>query len=124
MERRAPRSTRTDTLFPCTTLFRYVDPGDGVRPSAALGRQPEEVVEAVEAPVLDLQQGRADRQQRQLDPEHDPGQPEAADGGTEQPGLVLRPALHQPPVGAPSSEERRVGKECVSTCRSRWSPYQ
>src|SRR3546814_8265224 len=32
-------------------------------------------------------------------------------------------------LGAPSlafcwrSEERRVGKECVSTCRSRWSPY-
>src|SRR3546814_21134084 len=27
--------------------------------------------------------------------------------------------------GAPAarSEERRVGKECVSTCRSRWSPY-
>src|SRR3546814_5987006 len=25
------------------------------------------------------------------------------------------------PVGR--SEERRVGKECVSTCRSRWSPY-
>src|SRR3546814_2930766 len=27
--------------------------------------------------------------------------------------------------GFPSirSEERRVGKECVSTCRSRWSPY-
>src|SRR3546814_15749418 len=23
----------------------------------------------------------------------------------------------------PRSEERRVGKECVSTCRSRWSPY-
>src|SRR3546814_15852793 len=22
-----------------------------------------------------------------------------------------------------STEERRVGKECVSTCRSRWSPY-
>src|SRR3546814_4158148 len=26
------------------------------------------------------------------------------------------------PVGI-RSEERRVGKECVSTCRSRWSPY-
>src|SRR3546814_2069448 len=26
-------------------------------------------------------------------------------------------------VRAPRSEERRVGKECVSTCRSRWSPY-
>src|SRR3546814_15601988 len=25
--------------------------------------------------------------------------------------------------GAPRSEERRVGKECVSPCRSRWSPY-
>src|SRR3546814_10077761 len=23
----------------------------------------------------------------------------------------------------PRSEERRVGKKCVSTCRSRWSPY-
>src|SRR3546814_4769525 len=28
-----------------------------------------------------------------------------------------RPTLY------PRSEERRVGKECVSTCRSRWSPY-
>src|SRR3546814_18188863 len=29
------------------------------------------------------------------------------------------------PVAVPlgRSEERRVGKECVSTCRSRWSPY-
>src|SRR3546814_1408010 len=25
--------------------------------------------------------------------------------------------------GALRSEERRVGKECVSTCRSRWTPY-
>src|SRR3546814_21012741 len=27
------------------------------------------------------------------------------------------------PVRLMRSEERRVGKECVSTCRSRWSPY-
>src|SRR3546814_17722510 len=27
------------------------------------------------------------------------------------------------PLIEPRSEERRVGKECVSTCRSRWSPY-
>src|SRR3546814_5038203 len=27
------------------------------------------------------------------------------------------------PVADWRSEERRVGKECVSTCRSRWSPY-
>src|SRR3546814_16959637 len=25
--------------------------------------------------------------------------------------------------GLARSEERRVGKECVSTCRSRWTPY-
>src|SRR3546814_21199610 len=28
------------------------------------------------------------------------------------------------PVSERRSEERRVGKECVSTCRDRWSPYQ
>src|SRR3546814_18609013 len=27
------------------------------------------------------------------------------------------------PFSIGRSEERRVGKECVSTCRSRWSPY-
>src|SRR3546814_4961629 len=36
--------------------------------------------------------------------------------GLERVGLAV--------VGHPRrSEERRVGKECVSTCRSRWSPY-
>src|SRR3546814_12903869 len=49
--------------------------------------------------------------------------------------LVLRVATGAPPLPADlprvqqraarasRSEERRVGKECVSTCRSRWSPY-
>src|SRR3546814_12662131 len=36
-------------------------------------------------------------------------------------------ATAEPPSGVDCklyrSEERRVGKECVSTCRSRWSPY-
>src|SRR3546814_19884183 len=47
----------------------------------------------------------------------------------EDPGRRVRHGK-QPPrglvdaaVGGLSSEERRVGKECVSTCRSRWSPY-
>src|SRR3546814_2429673 len=30
---------------------------------------------------------------------------------------------HRAGDGDSRSEERRVGKECVSTCRSRWSPY-
>src|SRR3546814_17115007 len=34
--------------------------------------------------------------------------------------LVTKP---QSEGGWGRSEERRVGKECVSTCRSRWSPY-
>src|SRR3546814_13187098 len=36
---------------------------------------------------------------------------------------VVSCALLAAPVLAARSEERRVGKECVSTCRSRWSPY-
>src|SRR3546814_2605288 len=32
----------------------------------------------------------------------------------------LDPAIHH---DARRSEERRVGNECVSTCRSRWSPF-
>src|SRR3546814_14728651 len=35
--------------------------------------------------------------------------------------LGMRPVMAQAIVRR--SEERRVGKECVSTCRSRWSPY-
>src|SRR3546814_12982111 len=40
---------------------------------------------------------------------------------------ALRPLNRVPPgtmfTFLDRSEERRVGKECVSTCRSRWSPY-
>src|SRR3546814_6816884 len=39
----------------------------------------------------------------------------AAMRARELPGFVAGRGLR--------SEERRVGKECVSTCRSRWSPY-
>src|SRR3546814_4385672 len=41
------------------------------------------------------------------------------------PPYVAIPKASQGPgfLGVERSEERRVGKECVSTCRSRWSPY-
>src|SRR3546814_3628548 len=46
------------------------------------------------------------------------------------PPLLLLPLAPAPcscplllPLAPARSEERRVGKECVSTCRSRWSPY-
>src|SRR3546814_20632773 len=51
-----------------------------------------------------------DRQATLSIPEHP--QPATADVGE-----------HHQCVVAPRSEERRVGNECVSTCRSRWSPY-
>src|SRR3546814_16929108 len=40
-------------------------------------------------------------------------------------GLALALGLTLPELLAPleGSEESRVGKECVSTCRSRWAPY-
>src|SRR3546814_4207096 len=41
-----------------------------------------------------------------------------------QKGSNPRPAvLETAALPTERSEERRVGKECVSTCRSRWSPY-
>src|SRR3546814_11281155 len=47
----------------------------------------------------------------------------------EHPGRVIAAMAADPEIMKRSggeyirSEERRVGKECVSTCRSRWSPY-
>src|SRR3546814_11366495 len=37
---------------------------------------------------------------------------------------LLTEGFHGIPGKVARSEERRVGKECASTCRSRWSPYQ
>src|SRR3546814_11401655 len=40
-----------------------------------------------------------------------------------QPDLLIGARLGSPLVVGVRSEERRVGKECVRTCRSRWSTY-
>src|SRR3546814_3632950 len=44
-----------------------------------------------------------------------------------RPDIIVNAAAYTAVDAAESdanrSEERRVGKECVSTCRSRWSPY-
>src|SRR3546814_13380784 len=99
MIRRPPRSTRTDTLFPYTTLFRSIG-GIG---DAAEGKFGVEMVDI----VLSGDRARqffahvADGQRRRDDVDADA-----------IPDLFLRQCER--------SEERRVGKECVSTCRSRW----
>src|SRR3546814_13702826 len=41
-------------------------------------------------------------------------------GSNEEKGIDVNAEI----LFASRSEERRVGKECVCTCRSRWSPYQ
>src|SRR3546814_11231620 len=40
-----------------------------------------------------------------------------------EPPLMMRDTIYCETAEDPRSEERRVGKECVSTCRYRWSPY-
>src|SRR3546814_12119756 len=49
--------------------------------------------------------------------------PAAETSTTPPPSDRLLAAIARLPLQRPRSEERRVGKECVSTCRSRWSPY-
>src|SRR3546814_15528235 len=99
MIRRPPRSTRTDTRFPYTTLFRSVG---FMLVAAGVARRP---------------------QQRALIGGHGIG-PVAAPGARDAAlGAGRHVELHDPGIGWIRSEERRVGKECVSTCRSRWSPY-
>src|SRR3546814_3763943 len=51
MQRRPPRSTRTDTLFPYTTLFRSVETGLPCRDPALLARLFRERVETLADPL-------------------------------------------------------------------------
>src|SRR3546814_13193914 len=100
MIRRPPRSTRTDTLFPYTTLFRcgrIIEPGHPVSPAD------------IDDITLDRRH-RAHRLIRRI------GARQRADPR----GDIVRPRARRP--NAARSEARRVGKEGVSTCRSRLSP--
>src|SRR3546814_16449758 len=101
MVRRPPRASRTDPLFPYTTLFRSSTvalPAPTKRPDTdrqeelTMAWKLDEGLEGLDHNVLtarveDLVQ------------------------------WARKSSLW------PRSEERRVGKECVSTGRSRWSPY-
>ena len=43
--------------------------------------------------------------------------------GTDRSPIVCEDSLEKEPSTLVRSEERRVGKECLRLCRSRWSPY-
>src|SRR3546814_13459040 len=114
MIRRPPRSTRTDTLFPYTTLFRSSIAGwatQTLRFNDEQGQQP------IALPIIDFRQ--------RLDDPWLGGQFELQ-LNTVAIGRTAGQDTQRAFAGARwdlRSEERSGGKECVSTCRSRWSPY-
>src|SRR3546814_10144059 len=57
-------------------------------------------------------------------PAEHPQTQHTAPGSTTMPQRCqIASSSHHLECPRPRSEERRVGKECVSTCRSRWPPY-
>src|SRR3546814_18243177 len=140
MIRRPPRSTRTDTLFPYTTLFRslLVAGFDLAQYLDALRCRDRISLAHLHSPYLTLECRRS------------PG-PIPTDGAPAYwniartytiparlvksgIGLAKRRARISVRIAGPEplarawqprslrSEERRDGKECVSKCKSRWSP--
>src|SRR3546814_21067009 len=121
MIRRPPRSTRTDTLFPYTTLFRSANGSEDT--PVAPGE--DDVLERLDR---DLPFHLADEEEAQGGTTHDhqsDREREKSIQAAQRRRSVSRPAgCHVQGLQWPSrSEERRVGKECGSTCRSRWPPY-
>src|SRR3546814_11272901 len=113
MLRRPPRSTRTDTLFPYTTLFRSRDVVAPAIPIAqAIGRLGNWFNQELFGRPSDLPWAV------RIDPAH---RPDGLDHVATYHPTFLYEALWN--IALARSEERRVGKACVSTCRSRWSPY-
>src|SRR3546814_17095075 len=118
MTRRPPRSTRTDTLLPYTTLFRSVAvPTHADTERAHAGRTAHRHGVAATDRVHDvIADDTAAGLVAQLTPGHAAAQRECAGQRQDDPRATC------PGGERMRSEERRVGQECVSTCRSRWSP--
>src|SRR3546814_12039462 len=113
MIRRPPRSTRTGTLFPYTTLFRS---NHRARAKANVAHH-YDLSGALYALFLDR-----DRQYScAYFPDADNEAGISLEQAQEDKKAHIAAKLHLKP-GMKRSEERRVGKECVSTGRSRWSP--
>src|SRR3546814_14679471 len=115
MIRRPPRSTRTDTLFPYTTLFR-----SGFVVPVLIGLLTMTIVFSFERYFVISKasgSGNVDQFVTRIQGFLATGNIDSAIAECDkQKGSVAN-------VIRSRSEERRVGKECVSTCRSRWSPY-
>src|SRR3546814_16658807 len=114
MNRHPPKSTRTATPFPYPTLFRSHD-----RASPAVGGgQHHDVGEIIFTGSVAVADAR--EQAEQIGRPHRHQARVAQIDRTFGIGRVLE-LDHL--FDDARSEERSVGKECVSKCRSRWSPY-
>src|SRR3546814_13461902 len=118
MIRGPPRTTRTDSLFPYTTLFRSrghrrIERREAGRFAIAGCRIACKTRIMLSQPRLALR--------KRLRMRHDTRHAVQRAGLGHQIVMNFYRALAQNLKGR--SEERRVGKECVSTCRSRWTPY-
>src|SRR3546814_20167442 len=56
-------------------------------------------------------------------PDDQPRRPAAAPAIIAAVAIMVTPVIAAIPAIVARSEEGRVGKECVSTCQSRWAPY-
>src|SRR3546814_14272431 len=146
MLRRPPRSTRTDTLFPYTTLFRssgiggIFGGGDFDPPQLGGCRSGRSQIAPIEGqsddrscqhrqPAQEI--GEQEDENRNAPVDHVlPLGVATQDGGevdaTLEDELVVCSLPFRKPVKRghqKRSEERRVGQECGSTCRSRWARY-
>src|SRR3546814_17013573 len=113
MLRRPPRSTRSDTLFPYTTLFRSEFPCVSMIFDAANPHSSDRIAEPGVIRRYDQVTGPREHQAGS-----DAGTLHRGDRRLWQIAPFLR--IAEIMLQLPRSEERRVGKECVSTCRSRW----
>src|SRR3546814_16696841 len=117
MIRRPPRSTRTDTLFPYTTLFR------SLTTLLALAAELFEVLRWAGVAYLVYLGVKQWRQAFTAGKMAEMPALRSRRGVFWQGALV---AITNPKTiffYAARSADRRVGKGCVSTCSSRWSPF-
>src|SRR3546814_19998712 len=125
MIRRPPRSTRTDTLFPYTTLFRSVSPCHDPNPARA---RPQ----PARAQRLHLSHPRADEGaggEGVGGRGRDGGAPARVRRGNgrgrrdgRRADLLSHAADRPDALAAPRPEKRRGGKEGGRTCSTRWEP--
>src|SRR3546814_17216176 len=116
MIRRPPRSTRTDTLFPYTTLFRSGLFSSG-QPLAGISKNTINATVFYERGPLAMRAAYNWRSDFLITPRDDifPFSPI-----WQEPSGQMAESIFYSVTETVRSEESRVGKGCVSTCRSRW----